>query len=249
MRVIYNNLVDSADTLTASEEDADFPATNLQQIHLVTEWRTNELSAQTIVLDAGTGATFTCDSVVIANHNLSGSADVAFQMHTSDSWGTPDLDETITWRSGIIVHYFTSTTKRYARFVFNDTSNSDGFIGIGRIAMAVHLEFDPSSIVEFPIKNTRTDVVDHSISNQVYSDEGVGFREFTYRFPRSAFSMVDSVRTLWDTVGKHKPFFFMNFNTRFTEIEPAYVVITNDITESFKENLRIEYGLRMREVG
>ncbi len=247
MRVIYNNLVDSADTLTESEADSDYPATNLQQIHLVTEWRTNELSAQTIVLDAGTGATFTCDSMVIANHNLSGSADISFQMHTSDSWGTPDLDEAVTRRSGIIVHYFTSTTKRYARFYFNDTNNSDGYIGMGRISMAAYLEFDPSSIVEFPIKNTRTDRVDHSISNQVYSDEGVGFREFNYRFPRSAFSMVDDVRTMWDTVGRHKPFFFMNFNTRFTEIEPAYVVLTGNFSEGFKENLEIEYSLQMRE--
>jgi len=75
------------------------------------------------------------------------------------------------------------------------------------------------------------------------------YREFEYRFPKTSFTNFDKVRTLWDTVGTWKPFFFMNFSTRFTEIEPAYVRLDGDLTERISDHLRWEYSLTMRETG
>ena len=246
--MIYDSAFDD-NTIAASTEDASYLAGNLQNIHLTQVWRSTDASAQSIVIDAGSGSTITADSIVIAAHNLSASAEVIFQMHTANSWDTPDLSATVTWREGIIVWYFTSTAKRYARFYFHDPTNTDEYIEAGRLAMGAYLAIDPASLSEFDITNERTDQIDDSVSNQMYADEGVGYRVFKYKFPQTNYTMFAKMRTLYDTVGHHTPFFFMNFDSRFTEIEPAYVRLTSTLKEKVKDNMYFEYDLTMRETG
>ena len=249
MRVIYNNLIDD-NTITALTEAADYPASNLQEIHLTSVWRTTALTAQTLVVNAGTGNVMSANCIVIAAHNLSGSASISIQANTADTWATPAASAAVTQRDGTIVYYFTEDwSYQYYRYLLDDQTNTDDYIKIGRISLAEYMEFDPGSLSEFVIKNIRTDRVADTVMNQMYSDKGVGYREFEYRFPKTSFINFDKVRTLWSTVGMWKPFFFMNFSTRFTEIEPAYVRLDGDLTERISDHLKWEYSLTMRETG
>uniref|UniRef100_UPI0011453510 hypothetical protein n=1 Tax=Anaplasma marginale TaxID=770 RepID=UPI0011453510 len=203
MRIMYNNVCDTSGiTLTESSENSQYPAENVQNIHLTKTWRTatGSLSSQSIVFDAGAGNTFTADSCAILNHNLTNAATIKFQMHTADSWGTPDLDETLTWRSGVIAKYFTSTSKRYMRFFFTDAGNTDNYIEVGRMFACAYLQVTPSSLLDFRITKVRTDNVKESIGNQMYSDQGVGYREFRYRFPPTGTTMISSLDTMYDTI-------------------------------------------------
>lgn len=249
MRTIYNNLID-VNTITPSTEDSDYPASNLQEIHLTSTWRTTALTAQTLVINAGSGNVMSANCIVIANHNLSGSASISIQAATADSWGSPAASAAVAWRDGIIVFYFASDLSfQYYRLLLDDQANTDGYLEMGRVSLAEFMEFDPSSISNFVIEDVRTDSVADTITNQMYADQGVGYRTFEYRFPHTSFTNFDKVRTLWDTVGRHKPFFFMNFTSRFTEIEPAYVRLEGDLTEKINPNLFWEYSLSMRETG
>lgn len=249
MRIIYNNLVDSVDVLSESSENSAYPSSNVQDTRLVKVWRTvgGDLSSQSIVFDAGATNTFTVDCAAILNHNFTNAATLKFEMHTADSWGTPDLSETLTWRSGVILKFFTSTTKRFMRFFFTDAANTDNYLEIGRLFASVCLQITPSSLSDFTISNVRTDRVSDSISNQMYSDIGVGFRTFNYSFPKTEYTMISSLRTAWDTVGMYKPFIFLNFDTRYTEIEPAYVRFNGNFTEEWKPHNMINYSLELRE--
>ena len=249
MRTIYNNLID-ANTIAASTADADYPVDNLQGIHLTSVWRTTAVTAQSIVVNAGTGNVMSANCIVIAAHNLSGSASISIQGNTADTWATPGASAAATQRDGIIVYYFSADWSfQYYRYLIDDQTNTDGYIEIGRISLAEYMEFDPNSLSNFVIENVRTDRVADTITNQMYADEGVGYRTFEYRFPHTSFTNFDKVRTLWDTVGRHKPFFFMNFTSRFTEIEPAYVRLEDDLKEKINPNLFWEYSLTMRETG
>lgn len=249
MRFLWNNLLDDEDNvLTSSSDTANYEQEKVIDPRLAATWRTTSDTTEWIVFDAGMGNTFTVDSCIVAGHNLTSGATIKFQMHTADSWGTPDLDETLTWRDGTILKYFTQTSKRYIRFYFDDGSNTDEFISIGRLSAGEYLQITPSSIGKFKISNKRTDKVKDSISNQMYSDIGYGYREFDYKFPSTQYDMIDSLRTVWDTVGSHKPFFFSNFDTRYTEIEPAYVRISSrSFDEQWTGHLYISYKLRLRE--
>lgn len=246
MRIIYDNHFDDY-TITTNSETTNYEASNLQLITLNETWRSTGLNNEWIKIDAGAGNTITVDSVAILEHNLTNAAMIEFQMNATDAWGGPSVDETLIWRSGIIVKYFSSSSYRFARFNITDAGNTDGYIELGRVFAGEYLQVDPSSLEEFPINNNRTDITVNTDTNTLYSRQGVGYRSFAYRFPRTAYSMISSLRTMWDEVGKYKPFVFMNYDTDYTQIEPAYVHITNDFIENWKGHLKIEYNLELRE--
>ena len=55
MRIIYSNLLDNY-TLTESQEDANYPVENVQDIRLAKVWRTETASAASVVISAGSAA-------------------------------------------------------------------------------------------------------------------------------------------------------------------------------------------------
>ncbi len=246
MRIIYSNLWDNF-TLVESQEDANYPVENTQDTRLVKVWRTDTASATTIVLDAGTGSTITADSCAVINHNFSGSSETKIQAHASDSWGTPSLSTIVTYRTGTMVLFFTSSAFRFWRFSFNDTSNSDGFYEVGRLFLSEYLQIDPSSLIEFPEKHMRNDLRSFSRSNQMYADQGSGWKELSYQFQNSDDTMKGKIETVWGSVGKFKPLLLMNYDTTFSVIPPLYCSITNDITFTHKKFDRWDYSLDLRE--
>ena len=248
MRALYNNLFDSPETIDSLSEATNYPIENAQNVSLDKVWRSTGLASETVTIDAGAGETFTMDSFAIVGHNLTSGATIDFQMNATDAWGAPSVDESVTWRAGIIVHYFTSATYRFARIVISDAANTDGYIEVSRFFEGAYLQFDPSSTIEFKIDNIRNDIQIFSDANVAWTREGVSWRTFEYKFPRTAYTMVAKLRTMWDTVGLHKPIIFMNYDDRFTEIDPAYCLIMNNFSESWKAGQKVEYDLRLREV-
>ena len=247
MRSLYNNLFDNF-VLDVLSEATNFEIENAQNISLDKVWRTTGLANETVTIDAGAGNTLTMDSFAIVKHNLTSSATIKIQMNATDSWVGPSVDETVTWRKKIIVHYFTSASYRFARLIISDATNTFGYIEIGRIFEGEFLQFDPSSIIEFDINNIRNDNQIFSDSNKLWSRQGSKWRTFKYNFPKANQTMVAKLRTMWDTIGNFKPLIFMNYNSLFTQIEPAYCVIMNNFNESWKEGQRVNYELDLREV-
>jgi hypothetical protein len=249
MRIIYDNLFDDG-TLDASTEADNYPVENIVNQHSSVKWRstTGSLTSQWVTVDAGAGETFTVDCVAILGHNFTNSATIKFQMNATDSWGSPSVDETLTWREGMILKFFTESTYRFARISIDDAGNTDNYLTIGRIFMSTYLQISPSSKNNFKITNNTTDTTSFSISGESYSDIGCQYRTFDYSFPPTDFDMIDDLRTMFETVGNHQPFVFLNFDTRYTEIEPAYVVWTNKFQETHVGHNKIGYTLKLREV-
>ena len=246
MRIIYSNLWDN-DTLVESHEDTNYPVENTQDIRLAKRWRTETASAATVVLDAGTGSTITCDCCAIVTHNFSGSAVTTIQAHASDSWGSPSLSTVVTYRADTMVLFFTSSAFRFWRFSFSDLNNTDEYYEVGRLILGTYLQVDPSSMVEFPEKHIRSDRSSFSISNQMYSDQGVGHKEVDYRFQNSDDTMKSKIETMWDANGKHTPLLLLNYNTEFSVVPPLYCSKTNDITFTHKKFDKWDYSLDLRE--
>ena len=253
MRIMYRNYWDDY-ALAESEEDATYPVENTQDIRLVKVY--HSATVGTIVkldLDAGTGEAITCDCCAIINHNLSGSSETSIQAcdsYLSDNdFETGSVNSVITHRSGPMVVFFESGSHRWWRFKIEDTvaSNSDGYVKIGRLFLGTYIQVDPSSLVEFPVKHVRNDQVMFSKSNQLYADEGVGWKELHYKFPRSTNSMKGSVETMFGSCGKFKPILVMNYDTTFTIIDPLYCSVTEDITFKHMKNDKWEYDLVLRE--
>lgn len=245
MRILYDNLWDDYDIYDYSTQDDSYPVANTQHIHLTTVWHTSSLNDQYVTIDFGTSTALTC--VAISGHNLSSAAVVKFQMHGSDSWGAPDLNETLTWRDGHIIGFFTSTSKRFCRVYIDDPTNTDGYVSIGRIFVGTYLAVSPSSLIDFVITNQRNDLITETDMSYIYATPGVSRRVFSYSFPKSKQSMIASLRTVYDTVGKYKPIYVLNYNTSWTDIEPCYGRLLNDFEENRKSGNFSEYVLQIKE--
>ncbi len=247
MRLIYNNLWDLY-TLTESQEDANYPVENTQDVRLAKVWRTQTTAAAQIVLDAGTGATITCDVVAVIKHNFSSSSTIAIRGNETDSnWGSSSLLRSVVYREGIMVKYFASEAFRFWRFDFTDTTNPDGYYEIGRLFLGTYLQVDPSSLVEFPEKHVRNDRQAFSKSNQFYADQGSGWKELKYKFVNTNDTMKGKIETMWNLNGKHTPLLLMNYDTSFSIIPPLYCAIIKDITFGHLLHDRWEYNLDLRE--
>jgi len=246
MRILYNNLWDDYD-LTESHEDANYPVENTQDIRLAKRWRTETASAASIVIDAGTGATITCDTCAVIEHNFNASAGVFIQANATDSWAGASLSAQVSYRAGPMVLFFTSSAYRFWRFSFDHLTNADGYYEIGRLMLGAYLQIDPSSMVEFPEKHPRSDRLSFSISNQPYTDEGMGHKELSYQFQYAGNTMKASMVTLWETVGKHTPLLLMNYDTTYTVIEPLYCSIVDDMEFSHLKHDKWNFNLELRE--
>ncbi len=249
MRIIYNNLWDLY-TLTESQEDANYPVENTQDVRLAKVWRTSTASGlTTVVLDAGTGSTITCDACAVIKHNFSGSSITVIRGNeTNSDWGSSGFLQGMVYREGIMVSFFTSSeTFRFWRFAFNDTTNSDGYLEIGRLFLGTYLQVDPSSLVEFPEKHVRNDRQAFSKSNQFYADQGSGWQELKYKFVNTNDTMKGKIVTMWNLNGKHTPLLLMNYDTSFSVIEPLYCAIIKDITFGHLLHDRWEYNFDLRE--
>ena len=246
MRILYSNLWDDY-SLIESQENSSYPVENTQDIRLVKTWRTQTPSAATIYLDAGTGVTISCDCAAIIEHNFSGSASIVVQAATASTFANIALSANVAYRAGIMVVYFSSGTFRFWRFNFSDTGNSDGYYQVGRLFLGAYLQVDPSSLLEFPEEHIRTDRVIFSRSNQLYGDEGVGYKQVHYKFEWASSSAKTLIETMWNNVGRKKPLLIMNYDTTFSVIEPLYCAIVEDITFEHKRFDRWHFELSLRE--
>ncbi len=247
MRILYNNLWDLY-TLTESQEDANYPVENTQDVRLAKVWRTENATSATIVIDVGTGNTITADSCAILNHNFSASSITVLRGNPTDSWGTATSMVTIvTYRTGIMVIYFPSATFRFWRLGFSDATNPDGYYEIGRVMLGEYLQVDPSSLVEFPEKHVRNDRQAFSKSNQFYADQGSGWKELKYKFVNTNDTMKGKMETMWNLNGKHTPLLLMNYDTSFSILPPLYCAIIKDITFGHLLHDKWDYNFDLRE--
>jgi hypothetical protein len=131
----------------------------------------------------------------------------------------------------------------------DDPTNTDGYIKVGRLFLGEYLQMDPSSLIEFPETRARTDNVTYSIGNQMYGDKGVEYISYNYAFPQSGTTARTNINSMWGTVGRWKPFFFTNFDTTYTVIEPIYCHLTNDLSYNHVGGSQWSgYQLNIREV-
>ncbi len=246
MRIIYSNLLDNY-TLTESQEDANYPVENVQDIRLAKRWRTTTASATTVLIDAGTGLTITCDACSVLAHNFTASAGIFVQAGTEATLATPSLSAQVTFREDIMVRFFASTTDRFWQFTFDETTLAAGYYEVGRLFLGEYLQMDPSSLVEFPEKHPRSDQQHFSVSNQIYTDEGIEHKELDYRFEHAGGTTKTAIETMWNSCGKFKPLLLMNYDTSYATIPPLYASVTNDIIFEHLKFDKWSFDISLRE--
>lgn len=100
----------------------------------------HKLSAKTgawLKLDFGSAQTMKVAALL--NHDLTSAATVKFQANSSDSWGAPPVDQTLTYRSPHIFYVF-NQSYRWARFTIDDSGNSY-YPAVGELWVGTYTQF------------------------------------------------------------------------------------------------------------
>ncbi len=206
------------------------------------------LAEKELILDKTYLNKLTADSAAILNHNLSADATIKIQGNDFDSWNGPPLDTTMAWREDTIVTYMSSASYPFWRFYIVNQNVDDGYFEVGRFMLGEYLQMDPSSLVEFPEKHPRNDRQAFSKSNQLYADQGSGWRELKYKFEHSTDAMKQKIETMWDLNGKHTPLLLLNYDSNFTVIPPLYCAIVKDIVFDHLRFDKWNFNLDLKQV-
>ena len=253
MRIIYDNYLDdvSSASLLASNADSQYPLTNAQDQRLTVQWRTDDgATTQTAVFDLGSA--MSCTVFAILGHNLATGGTVtvvgASAIGGSLVWdaSSESSTQTVTYNAGPMLTFVSAMSYRYWKFTFAGQTDD---IHIGRLWIGTYLTVDPSSLDDFSVTKKRDDIVVYGKGRQKYASVGDGWRSFDLTFPKTGGSMLSSIQTFYDTVGKHSSFIFCNFDTTrsYALVDPCYVSIADDLGFSHRGRQFYTYSITMEE--
>ena len=216
MRLITTNLADTG-TLTSNSEDTDFPKENVQHPFKAKQYKATGNTDEWMVWDLGSAQTIT--SVAIVNHNLDSGGTYNFQMHTSDSWATPDVDEVITHDSGIMIKYFTGGSKRYVRFRMQSTAANPA---VGRIFFGS--EFEPARNFKVTWRDVLVDIskTSSTIEGLTHTDINSKFRSIRLEISRVSLADKNTLLTIIEDVGLSKYFIISLDETNYPNARTFY---------------------------
>jgi len=193
--------------LTANSNSINYPTTNILDSRLSRIFRTSSSTTAEIVFDCVTAVSV--DTIGIANHNITSSVTtLKVQGNATDSWGSPSVDETLTYNSGIITNDFTGGSYRYWRIQIIDATNPDGFIEIGRAWIGE--KYQLSEILP-SIEHQAVDpsIVTRTAANQTYGDIRTGYDIIDVSFPVVPYAEKTELFDIFRDIGSYTPTFFI----------------------------------------
>lgn len=210
MRVLYDNLaIRSATVVTAGSENADLPASNLKHPHRTKVYRTGaSVAAEWLKFDLGSA--MAVQAVVLLDHTLTASDTlIKLQGNATDSWGSPSVDETLTYNAGTMKKYLSAAqTYRWWRVIFTKSAAVETR-DIGGIFLGPYDEYDrgPAQPDGLSIDPEDASVTDYVPGGQSYSDIRDSRDIITIDFPLILDTQMDLLRALAAACGTHTPFF------------------------------------------
>lgn len=227
MRFYYDNKwIETGGTITASSEASGYPVTGLNDYIVATKWRSTGDTDEWVKIDFGAAMNIT--DVAIIGHNFTSGATVKVQGNATDAWGAPSVDETITWREYIMDKNFTGGSYRWWRIHIADGANPDGYVEFGYPFLGPSLTLGDIIGREFSMIYVENSIMHVTRTGQMYGDPGITQRLWTFSLPHVSGSELTNLDTLWDTVGKHRPFILFIDEDDTTNNPPVFGIFNED---------------------
>lgn len=130
-------------TVTATDEDTNFPISNVSALPSSSTWRTPTLGTGTDSIHIDLGAATPVDIIALVNHNLTSGAEVEVRAGTSTS--VLDFLAYMDWREFTAFRWLsTAQTYRYWRIIITDPLNPDDFMEVGYVVIGLLTKPDPT---------------------------------------------------------------------------------------------------------
>lgn len=255
-RWMHTNLLKTTPaTLTPDSEDSIYPKAQLIDDNVASAFRTADAAAEYHVV-ADFGAAVDLDTVFLGNVNFRTTATVKIQANSSDSWGAPPIDETITvsglsnvLRGKNLYHKVTTSphSYRYWRLSISDISNPDGFYQVGEwwlgndVALAVNFTNDDV----YTIQRNNVLLTTEWLQKYVYGRTKI--KAYNYEWTPIDASMRDTLLTLEYTLqGSRYPFVWVPEGSTLPR-ESLFMRLSNELEVRRIAPLSFTVSLRMEE--
>ena len=236
MRILYNNWVTSATTITPLTEDPNYLFMDAWQDTRLTRYaRTVGDAAQTFVIDLGVARAV--DYCAILDHNFSSGATIKIQGNATNVWTAPSIDITLTHAADNIYYEFSATqTYRYWRLTVDDASNTDTYLQISKLWLSSFLQF-PYMAKSQKIPTASGSTAQESISGQSYGDKKLIYRYGTITFPYVTDADKIKIDALFNVVDKTDPIMTVIWEDDIDDYPPIYSRLTSDLEWTRVENV------------
>jgi len=247
MRIAWYNEIDAltASAISVSTSIGGQDGANLLDQRLSTQWVTDTATSQSVVFSFSAAIDVT--TIGVLGHNITSACTVTVEANTANSWITPAYSTTLTvYDSGPILRFLVrSQTYQYWRMTFAGQASLE----IGRIWLGEYLTISPSSLLDYRVTDNRNDTVVIGRGRQLYGSEGTAWKTVELSFPKTAYTMIDSLRTLYAYSGLYKSLIFCNFDDLRTYelVEPMYCHIGQPIQFTHTDRQNYTYSLLLEE--
>lgn len=264
MIIFTNNKIDNS-TLSATNENANFPVENIQNTHLVDRLRT---TATSTVITVTFDAQYNIDSIVLGGHNLSPYATISVEYLQGGSYSSLgsvsvelENDNALLLNTGDylllntgdkLLLNSTVRTNPYGTFdkvfadglkiTISDSENENGYIEIGRIYAGVYYETEKIGGAPVEDRNSTTKY-NVSISGQAYRVTGYEYDSFNYYVPKITQDELTEIREQFDNFSQNGASFIVPYDS-CTDITPQakYVIYNGSSFEPiFRQGSTIFY--------
>lgn len=241
MQILYDNHIENA-TITPSTENPEYDFdTALNDTRLSRVGRTTSDTNQNIVFSF----TGTVDVTYIAllTNNLTSGATVTIEANSSDSWGAPPVQETLTYYDGYWVTSFTQETYQYWRLTIDDSSNPDGYLELSYVFLGESLAMPPM-LRNQKLPKTTTSTSQKSKRGQLYGNRELIVRTANINFAQAiADSYKTNIDTFFEAVETIKPFIMLVWENSLDVEPPMYCNLTKNLEWSRAKGEDVTWNL------
>lgn len=180
-----------------------------------------------------------CDTVMVFGNNFTSGATVKIQANASDSWGSPSVDQALTYikdeRKSLLLgrdvgtwyYQFSSTQSyQYWRLYVDDSSNPDGYIEVGFMFMDENTDFPGMSVNQVFMRETTSDA-EFSKSMQVYGVKRTQYHGASFNFPYVTEAQKSTLDIFFNKTDIVNPYCMLVWESDLDVQRPLYVVNKN----------------------
>lgn len=231
----YNQITETGVTVAMSSQVLEYPYTNLFDTY----------GTQTVKFTGNTDENFVFykadyfafNSIGIVNHNLTSSATITLEANTSDAWGAPPYQVTLTWRDYLLYEFVLSVdlgdTYDYVRLRIQDATNTAD-ISIGNIILGDYIQL-PGFASDVSFTDTNYGVSNTTESGQVDGSPKYNGRAFGVNMNEYSNTQRLAIRTLLQTNGDYQPSMCVLWESDFDKEPPLYCRTLGTYTASQTE--------------
>lgn len=168
-------------------------------------------------LKVNLGSSISIKAGICRGHNLQAGGTYTLQGHSSDTWGSPNISQSMSRNEKFIGKILVeASSQQWWRMVYVDKDNPDGYIEQGKIFLCPG--FEPDN--HFLSKSRVTNVVDQSIvkrsgGGQIGSIQEEDYEVWRYEFRVKGTTQINNWKDMFAAVKKSKPLFICEDTSNF----------------------------------